>query len=300
MPSMALFSNTSARSSKRTTPRGTGNSFVGCLSVSRPRCLPQATTTPFIQQQHRTESGSSLAPEKTGDSISPSHRTPTSTTAVTLNSMEVSSTNKPPSGRGSPSILDQRPESMVAETLKMKGELEFTRLLRVDGRFQGELITDKGSLVVGPKGEVIGDLKNMQEVYVEGIVRGNVFATDVKIKKNGMLLGDIQCTYLTLDPTASIKGVADTATMKERVFLEANQPPPSSGTTSAQTSTAAPVATVAPPMTPPSRTSVFVQNNTAVETTTSTTASTSSADAVVAGEKRSVNEEEIIPAPSPS
>lgn len=56
----------------------------------------------------------------------------------------------------------QRPESMVAETLKMKGELEFTRLLRVDGRFQGELITDKGSLVVGPKGEVIGDLKNMQ------------------------------------------------------------------------------------------------------------------------------------------
>lgn len=51
---------------------------------------------------------------------------------------------------------------MVAETLRMKGELEFTRLLRVDGRFEGELITDKGSLVVGPKGEVIGDLKNMQ------------------------------------------------------------------------------------------------------------------------------------------
>lgn len=46
----------------------------------------------------------------------------------------------------------------------MKGELEFTRLLRVDGRFEGELITDKGSLVVGPKGEVVGDLKNMQVV----------------------------------------------------------------------------------------------------------------------------------------
>ena len=43
----------------------------------------------------------------------------------------------------------------------MRGELEFTRLLRVDGRFEGDLITDKGSLVVGPKGEVIGDLKNM-------------------------------------------------------------------------------------------------------------------------------------------
>ncbi|CAN0493486.1 unnamed protein product, partial [Ectocarpus sp. 8 AP-2014] len=60
------------------------------------------------------------------------------------------------------SSIIQKPESMVAETLRMKGELEFTRLLRVDGRFEGELITDKGSLVVGPKGEVVGDLKNMQ------------------------------------------------------------------------------------------------------------------------------------------
>lgn len=45
----------------------------------------------------------------------------------------------------------------------------------------------------------------LQEVYVEGIVRGNVFANDVKVKNDGMLFGDIQCFYLTLDPTASIK-----------------------------------------------------------------------------------------------
>ena len=40
---------------------------------------------------------------------------------------------------------------------------------------------------------------------MEGIVRGNVFANDVKVKNDGMLFGDIQCFYLTLDPTASIK-----------------------------------------------------------------------------------------------
>lgn len=62
-------------------------------------------------------------------------------------------------------FFEQKPESMVAESLRMKGELEFTRLLRVDGRFEGDLVTDKGSLVVGPKGEVIGDLKNMQVQY---------------------------------------------------------------------------------------------------------------------------------------
>ncbi|CAM9400936.1 unnamed protein product [Ectocarpus sp. 8 AP-2014] len=53
----------------------------------------------------------------------------------------------------------------------------------------------------------------MQEVYVEGIVRGNVFANDVKIKNAGMLLGDVQCMCLTLDPTASIRGVTDTLTV---------------------------------------------------------------------------------------
>lgn len=40
---------------------------------------------------------------------------------------------------------------------------------------------------------------------MEGIVRGNVFANDVKIKNAGMLLGDVQCMCLTLDPTASIR-----------------------------------------------------------------------------------------------
>ncbi|CAM9675480.1 unnamed protein product, partial [Ectocarpus sp. 6 AP-2014] len=195
---MAIFSNGGAsKATKRTTPRGSGNLFLA------------TTTTP-----HRSESNRSTGypPEKTGDTISPSHVT----TNINLAPMENNNTpghNRPPTGKSPPTLLEQKPESMVAETLRMKGELEFTRLLRVDGRFEGELITDKGSLVVGPKGEVVGDLKNMQEVYVEGIVRGNVFANDVKIKNAGMLLGDVQCMCLTLDPTASIRGVTDTLTV---------------------------------------------------------------------------------------
>lgn len=75
----------------------------------------------------------------------------------------------------------------------MKGELEFTRLLRVDGRFEGDLITDKGSLVVGPKGEVVGDLKNMQ-----------VGGTQLLLLRACILLCRIYCTQncasATLDP----------------------------------------------------------------------------------------------------
>ncbi|CAM9297166.1 unnamed protein product, partial [Ectocarpus fasciculatus] len=224
---MAIFSNGGVKATKRTTPRGSGNLFLA------------TTTTP-----HRSESNRSTGypPEKTGDTISPSHVT----TNINLAPMEnTSGHNRPPTGKSPPTLLDQKPESMVAETLRMKGELEFTRLLRVDGRFEGELITDKGSLVVGPKGEVVGDLKNMQEVYVEGIVRGNVFANDVKIKNTGMLLGDVQCMCLTLDPTASIKGVTDTLTVNPSATARAAKYFPSA------TTAAGPSARKSNPSTPP-------------------------------------------------
>ncbi|CAM9180394.1 unnamed protein product [Sphacelaria rigidula] len=201
---------TGKSSKKSETPRGSGNYAAFAATSSG---APSGSGSGSLHNPNgygKTSSPQDTAPEKTGTGPSPTAMMPPSN----------GQHKAPTSSQKALSLLDQKPESMVAETLKMKGELEFTRLLRVDGRFEGDLITDNGSLVVGPKGEVVGDLKNMKEVYVEGIVRGNVFASEVKVKNNGMLFGDIQCLQLTLDPTASVKGVADTATLKERAIQE--------------------------------------------------------------------------------
>ncbi|CAM9276848.1 unnamed protein product [Ascophyllum nodosum] len=257
---MAIFpsSGKTSKTSKKTTPRGSNILFNKHQSSQQhpellqqhprqgqeeqekqqqqPQRLHNQQQLQQHQQQQRTPPQSSfspvsLAPEKTSDNSPP-------LTRISMDGSKMSSTERGYEEKGC--LLDQKPESMVAETLRMRGELEFTRLLRVDGRFEGDLITDKGSLVVGPKGEVIGDLKNMTEVYVEGIVRGNVSAHDVKIKNRGMLYGDIQCVCLTLDPTATVKGVADTATLKERALSEGNPARASACPTEVSTLSASP------------------------------------------------------------
>ena len=112
--SMAIFA-TSGKSSKKTTPRGSGGIFS---SNSQQQQHQQQHQQQQQQQQQQTytvpvqrslSNGSfnatAFAPEKTGDSISPGLR---------LSSMETSS-NKPPTGRyaGKGCLLDQVRQSMI-------------------------------------------------------------------------------------------------------------------------------------------------------------------------------------------
>jgi cytoskeletal protein CcmA (bactofilin family) len=47
----------------------------------------------------------------------------------------------------------------------MTGELVFDKLLRIDGKFNGKLIS-KGDLIVGPTGVLTGNVLDMGEVSV--------------------------------------------------------------------------------------------------------------------------------------
>ncbi|CAM9468924.1 unnamed protein product [Choristocarpus tenellus] len=66
-------------------------------------------------------------------------------------------------------IAAEPPEAIVAETIQMTGDLEFTRLLRLDGKLDGKLIS-KGSLIVGSTGYMLGDVRGLRHLCVEGEV----------------------------------------------------------------------------------------------------------------------------------
>ena len=66
------------------------------------------------------------------------------------------------------------PETTIGRTVKMKGDISFNTLLRIDGSFEGKL-TSNGNLVVGQDGVLIGDIIGMNEVTIEGRVVGSVF-----------------------------------------------------------------------------------------------------------------------------
>merc|ERR1719282_311249 len=63
--------------------------------------------------------------------------------------------------------MEDEPETIIGKAVKLNGELNFDRLLRIDGVFSGKLVS-KGSLIIGPKGSLTGDITGMREVVVDG------------------------------------------------------------------------------------------------------------------------------------
>jgi cytoskeletal protein CcmA (bactofilin family) len=81
----------------------------------------------------------------------------------------------------------------------IKGTIKFSGAMRIDGKFEGELITDNGELVVGKTGNVKANVK-VNSAVIEGRVDGNIKAFDkVELKQNAHLVGDLQAKTLVVE-----------------------------------------------------------------------------------------------------
>ncbi|WP_201456807.1 polymer-forming cytoskeletal protein [Chlamydia sp. 17-3921] len=101
--------------------------------------------------------------------------------------------------------FSEEPETTLGEGVTFKGELAFDRLLRIDGTFEGILVSN-GKIIVGPKGVVKADIQ-LQEAIIEGVVEGNVTVSGkVELRGEAMVKGDIQATTLSVDEGVRILG----------------------------------------------------------------------------------------------
>ncbi len=81
----------------------------------------------------------------------------------------------------------------------IKGTIKFGEALRIDGKFNGELITDNGELVVGKTGNVKANVK-VRSAFIEGRVEGNIKASEkVEFKQKAQLMGDLQAKALVIE-----------------------------------------------------------------------------------------------------
>ena len=103
------------------------------------------------------------------------------------------------------SILDMEPETTIGETLVISGKLQFERLLRLEGKFEGDLVSH-GDLILGPRGEVVGDVVGMNEVVVFGKVIGKINVEKLELCGSASIYGDITCKTLHMDPTVVLVG----------------------------------------------------------------------------------------------
>ena len=95
--------------------------------------------------------------------------------------------------------------TVIGSDAVFKGELEFEKGVRVDGRVEGKIST-KGHLAVSQAGKLQADVK-ASNIVVEGEVKGNLNSSDrVELRKTARLTGDIQATKLLVAEGASFTG----------------------------------------------------------------------------------------------
>ena len=81
----------------------------------------------------------------------------------------------------------------------IKGTIKFSKAMRIDGRFEGELTTDNGDLVVGKTGNVKATIR-VRSAVIEGRVEGSIKASDrVELKQNAHFIGDLQAKTLVME-----------------------------------------------------------------------------------------------------
>ena len=104
------------------------------------------------------------------------------------------------------SIMDDEAETTIGVSVKMTGELSFERLLRIDGEFEGTL-SSKGSLIIGKKGQLTGDVKNMKEVIIEGgRLIGNIQVDKLILRAKASVHGNITSKTINIEPGCNIIG----------------------------------------------------------------------------------------------
>jgi len=86
-----------------------------------------------------------------------------------------------------------------------KGELEFDDTMRIDGRFNGKIVS-KNELIVGESAHIDGDI-HVGRIAISGTVVGKIVADQrVEIHRNGKVYSDIDTPALIIEEGAIFQG----------------------------------------------------------------------------------------------
>ncbi len=79
------------------------------------------------------------------------------------------------------------------------GTIKFDKIMRIDGNFEGELITDNGDLVVGKTGSIKANIR-VRRAIIEGRVDGDIKASDkVELRQKAQINGNLQAKELIVE-----------------------------------------------------------------------------------------------------
>jgi cytoskeletal protein CcmA (bactofilin family) len=125
-------------------------------------------------------------------------------------------TNPSDTGQENPSVVvglserTLRPApsgAFLSQGVSIIGSVKFRHQMFIDGKVQGT-IESTGTLTIGEHARIWGDIR-AKSVNVQGMVQGNIFATErCELQAGCTLHGDIEATLLGVNENAIFRGSA--------------------------------------------------------------------------------------------
>jgi cytoskeletal protein CcmA (bactofilin family) len=102
------------------------------------------------------------------------------------------------------------PETTIAEGIRITGTMSFQKLIRIDGSFEGELIST-GKLIIGPKGHVKANI-DLEEAFISGKLVGDITVRKrLVLRGRAEVHGTITAPLISVDEGVTIVGMLNIA-----------------------------------------------------------------------------------------
>jgi cytoskeletal protein CcmA (bactofilin family) len=100
-------------------------------------------------------------------------------------------------------------DTLVGQKALLKGDLEFSGGLRVDGKVLGSISSTEGNsstLVLSELGEIEGNV-SVPHVVVNGVIKGNIKSTGrVELQAKAQVIGDVHYKAVEMELGATVNG----------------------------------------------------------------------------------------------
>lgn len=120
------------------------------------------------------------------------------TEGTKLTDSNMSGAEKRNESRKETEMKEENITNMTAD-VEIKGTIKFSNILKIDGKFEGEMITNEGDVIVGKTGSIKANIK-VKNAIIEGHVDGNIVASEkVELKERAQLIGDLKARTLVIE-----------------------------------------------------------------------------------------------------
>jgi len=98
--------------------------------------------------------------------------------------------------------------NVLASGIEITGSIKFSTDMIIDGKIDGEIISEKGKVTIGENANIKGDVK-AGEVKLYGKVDGKITSERCELKTKSILNGDIKTKMLNMEDGAKLSGRTD-------------------------------------------------------------------------------------------